>query len=204
MKRKPYQLTFIIILLSLAAHMKADVRRLFTGDRLSSSLIDCVVQDKYGYLWIGTEYGLNKFDGYRFTSFLSNPSDTLTINNNEVVKVLSDRDGRLWIGSGKGLSRYDYERNQFVRYAFPDHQVPRVNSLIMTADGDLYIGTAGYGLYQIRKGEDHVTREESFNKRKEDAFYSRIFEDDQHCLWRSSHLNTFTRITIRKGGGGKK
>ena len=64
MKRKPYQLTFIIILLALAAHMKADVRRLFTGDRLSSSLIDCVVQDKYGYLWIGTEYGLNKFDGY--------------------------------------------------------------------------------------------------------------------------------------------
>ena len=197
MKRKPYQLTFIIILLALAAHMKADVRRLFTGDRLSSSLIDCVVQDKYGYLWIGTEYGLNKFDGYRFTRYLNNPSDTLTINDNEVVKVLSDRDGRLWVGSGKGLSRYDYEHNRFVRYAFPDHQVPRVNSLIMTSDGDLYIGTAGYGLYQIRKGEEHITREESFNKRKEDAFYSRIFEDDQHRLWRSSHLNTFTRITIR-------
>ena len=197
MKRNHYRLTYIIILLTLAPIMRADVRRLFTGDRLSSSLIDCVVQDRYGYLWVGTEYGLNKFDGYRFTSYFNAPADTFSLSDNEVVKVLPDREGRLWVGTGKGLSRYDYEHNRFVRYTFPDQRVPRVNSLLMTADGDLFIGTAGYGLYQIRRGEERISREESFNKRKEDAFYSRIFEDDQHCLWRSSHLNTFSRITIR-------
>ena len=197
MKRNHYRLTYIIIFLTLASLMQADVRRLFTSDRLSSSLIDCVMQDRYGYLWVGTEYGLNKFDGYRFTSYFSNPTDTFSLSDNEVVKVLPDREGRLWVGTGKGLSRYDYEHNRFVRYTFPDGRVPRVNSLLITSSGDLLIGTAGYGLYQIRHGDEYITREESFNKRKEDAFYSRIFEDDQHSLWRSNHLNLFTRITIR-------
>ncbi len=152
MKKKRY--TLLIVLLSMAAAliMRADVSRLYTSDRLSSSLTDCVVQDKYGYLWIGTEYGLNKFDGYRFTNYFSSVSDTMTIVDNEVVKVLADGEGRLWVGCSKGLARYDYEHNNFVRYRFPDNRRPRVNSLMVNSSGDLLIGTAGYGLYFIRKG----------------------------------------------------
>ncbi len=43
---------------------------IFTSGKLSSSLINCVAQDRYGYIWVGTEYGLNKFDGYNFSSYL--------------------------------------------------------------------------------------------------------------------------------------
>ena len=199
MKKKRYILLMVLLSMAAALIMRADVSRLYTSDRLSSSLTDCVVQDKYGYLWIGTEYGLNKFDGYRFTNYFSSVSDTMTIVDNEVVKVLADGEGRLWVGSSKGLARYDYEHNNFVRYRFPDNRRPRVNSLMVNSSGDLLIGTAGYGLYFIRKGQSTITHSDSYRRRRLDDFYSRIYEDEQHNLWRSSHESTFTRVSVKNG-----
>ena len=186
----------VVILTSAMMNLHADIGHLYTGDRMSSSLIECLTQDKYGFLWVGTEYGLNKFDGYRFTSYLYDSKDSTSLVGNEIVRLLSDSQGRLWVGLGKGLMRFDYEHNNFHRYQFPNKEFPRVNALIETAEGDILIGTAGYGLFSIRKGEDHITQEKAFCKRPVDDFFSRVFEDDQHNLWRSSHLNTMTRFTV--------
>ena len=137
---------------------KADIGKLYSSGRLSSGLVECICQDKQGYLWIGTEYGLNKFDGYQFTTYIFDKSDTTSIIDNEIVRVLCDSEGRLWVGTGRGLSRYDYQSNQFVRYSFPDGTIPRVNAIKQISNGDIYIGTAGYGLYSIHKGEDKLTK----------------------------------------------
>ena len=176
---------------------KADIGKLYSSGRLSSGLVECICQDKQGYLWIGTEYGLNKFDGYQFTTYIFDKSDTTSIIDNEIVRVLCDSEGRLWVGTGRGLSRYDYQSNQFVRYSFPDGTIPRVNAIKQISNGDIYIGTAGYGLYSIHKGEDKLTKESQFRLRKIDDFFSRLFEDDQHNIWRSSHLSTFTRFQVK-------
>lgn len=190
-----------IIIIALASAvtglLHADIGHLYSGNQMSSSLIECVTQDKYGFLWVGTEYGLNKFDGYRFTSYFSDPKDSTSLVNNEVVRLLSDSQGRFWVGMGKGLARFDYEKNQFQRYHFPISELPRVNSLIETANGDILIGTAGFGLFSIRKGENHITQEKAFRKRPVEDYFSRVFEDDQHNIWRSSHLNVLTRFTVR-------
>ena len=69
----------------------ADSGELFTSGKLSSSLINCIVQDKYGYIWVGTEYGLNKFDGYRFTNYLHNEEDTTSITDNIISDLLVDQ-----------------------------------------------------------------------------------------------------------------
>ncbi len=190
-----------IIIIALASAvtglLHADIGHLYSGNQMSSSLIECVTQDKYGFLWVGTEYGLNKFDGYRFTSYFSDPKDSTSLVDNEVVRLLSDSQGRFWVGLGKGLARFDYEKNQFQRYHFPISELPRVNSLIETANGDILIGTAGFGLFSIRKGENHITQEKAFRKRPVEDYFSRVFEDDQHNIWRSSHLNVLTRFTVR-------
>lgn len=177
----------------------AGTGHLYTGDRLSSSLVNCVCQDRGGYIWIGTEYGLNRFDGYRFTHYIADVNDTTTITDNDVVTLLCDRKGRMWIGCGTGLARYDSRTNRFIRYAFPDGIEPRVNSMLENSDGDILIGSAGYGLYSIRNNVDTIAREGSFRRRKIDDFYSNMFEDEQHHLWRSSHINTLTRMEVRNG-----
>ena len=194
--RLPKQIVLLILFLMTVGQGWADTGKLYTSGKLSSSLIECICQDKYGYLWIGTEYGLNKFDGYRFSTYIYEKDDTTTIVDNEVVKLLCDQDGRLWVGCSKGLARYDYENGNFVRYAFPDSVQPRVSALVQYSNGDILIGTAGYGLYSIRKGDDHITLEKAFRIQKTDDFFSRIFEDDQHCIWRSNHLTTFTRFKV--------
>ena len=187
----------IITLLLVAMHVHADDGTLYTSNRLSSALIECISQDKYGYIWVGTEYGLNKFDGYRFTTYYNNSNDSTSVTDNEIVEIVCDREGRLWVGCSSGLCRYDYERNIFVRYHFPEKRTPRVNSICQCGNGDILIGTAGYGLYSVRNGEDKITEEAGLYQNNNDRYYSRLFVDDHNMIWRSNHLNVFSRISIR-------
>lgn len=174
----------------------ADNGRLYTADQLSSSMIDYVLQDDYGYIWVGTEYGLNKFDGYRFTHFFNNKSDTTSLQDNDVSRLFVDSKHQLWIGTSKGLSRFDYQRNCFVRYSFPDGLQPRVECLMEDSEGNLLIGSAGWGLFAIRAGQDKITHEELFPRRTDSDFFLVVFEDDQHHLWRAYKSSMISRVKV--------
>lgn len=174
----------------------ADNGRLYTADQLSSSMIDYVLQDDYGYIWVGTEYGLNKFDGYRFTHFFNNKSDTTSLQDNDISRLFVDSKHQLWIGTSKGLSRFDYQRNCFVRYSFPDGLQPRVECLMEDSEGNLLIGSAGWGLFAIRAGQDKITHEELFPRRTDSDFFLVVFEDDQHHLWRAYKSSMISRVKV--------
>ena len=186
----------IVMCLLAAPNVWGSSRNLYTADKMSSSMICCVTQDRYGYIWVGTEYGLNKFDGYRFTNYFSNPNDSTSINDNDVTTFLVDRQGRLWIGTRIGLSRYVYKQNSFCRYPFPDGITPRVETIFQNADGDILVGTAGYGIYAVRSGEDHLVKLEGFKKRGTDDYVTRLFEDDSHHLWRGNHMSRVCRTKV--------
>ncbi len=174
----------------------SDSGRLYTADKLSSSMIDNIIQDHYGFIWIGTQYGLNKFDGYRFTHFFYDKDDSTTVADNDVSRMLVDRHHQLWIGTAKGLCRFDYQKNAFVRYPFPEGRHPRVECLLEDADGNILIGSAGYGLFSVRAGQQHISHETSFSGRKENDFLTVIFEDDQHNLWRGYQTSMISRIKV--------
>ena len=185
----------------------ADSGELFTSGKLSSSLINCIVQDKYGYIWVGTEYGLSKFDGYRFTNYLHNEEDTTSITDNIISDLLVDKKGNLWIGCAKGLMRYNYETNNFSRLQFPDGRKPRIYSMVESHCGDILLGTAGYGLYSVKNNGIEKTAnnrftirwERAYAERDSDVFFTHIYEDKHHYLWQSSHLSTFTRFIEKQG-----
>lgn len=192
-----YMMAFLCFVLSLT--IWADSGELYTSGKLSSSLINCITQDKQGFIWVGTEYGLNKFDGYHFTNFLHNAQDTTSITDNIISSFLVDKQGRFWIGSAKGMMRYDYANNNFKRYPFPDGRQPRIYSLIEDHQGNILIGTAGYGLYSIRQGKDQITSERQYAQKDSDVFFTHIYEDHHHYLWQSSHLSEFTRYFNQNG-----
>ena len=172
---------FMAIIISLMVW--ADSGELFTSGKLSSSLINCIVQDKYGYIWVGTEYGLSKFDGYRFTNYLHNEEDTTSITDNIISDLLVDKKGNLWIGSAKGLMRYNYETNDFARLQFPDGRKPRIYSMVESHNGDILLGTAGYGLYSVKdrntqKGTDDlftIRQERQYAERDSDVFFTHTY-----------------------------
>lgn len=200
MTKNHHKLGFALLLsLAFVLLAVAGNGHLFTSGKLSSSLINCVAQDRYGYIWVGTEYGLNKFDGYHFSTYLYNDDDSTSIADNTITDFLVDRKGRLWIGSAKGLMRYDYQENNFVRYALPDKRRPRIYNLIESRNGDILIGTAGFGLYSIKNGTDKIVHDWAYSRRDSDDFFTHIYEDNRGNLWQSSHVSEFTRFA-RNGG----
>ena len=153
------------------------------SERFSSGQINDLCQDKHGYMWIATDYGLNRFDGYRFIEYQHQPEDTTTICCSNAISLFCDKDGQMWVGTSKGLDRYDYATGQFVHYPFARGSHPRVTKMTQLKDGRLVVATSGYhGLYYIDNG-----MAADFNERDTTmAFVNSVFEDNEGRLWQCS------------------
>src|SRR5205823_4907638 len=75
-----------------------------------------------GYIWIGTNNGLNKFDAQKFTQYFHDAKDSNSISDNEVMTILEDRKGNIWIGTTFGLNLFDKESGKFKRFYAKENQ----------------------------------------------------------------------------------
>ena len=90
---------------------------------LSQSSVYSIAQDKLGYIWFGTQDGLNRYDGYSMQVFKNNPTDTNSISDNSIWSIISDKNGNLWIGTMRGgLNLYSINKNKFYHYKLEDEQ----------------------------------------------------------------------------------
>lgn len=106
-----------------------------------------IIQDKFGFLWIATEDGLNLFDGYHFTIYRNDPKDSTSISNNNIYSISEDKDGNLWVGTQTGLNFYDRSQNKFVRFfnAPNDNNSisnNTINAVFFDSENKLWVGTA--------------------------------------------------------------
>jgi len=112
---------------------------------LSQSVVNCIFQDSKGYIWMGTQNGLNRFNGESFDIFSYNPVDSNSISNNWIYAITEDADGNLWIGTKDGLNKYIAGRNQFDRISYRTsytHDVTRYTyDLACLNDGKILINT---------------------------------------------------------------
>ena len=83
---------------------------------LSQSQAYCMLHDRDGYLWIGTQDGLNRFDGSEFKVFKNDPFNSTTLTHNWIWSMDEDRHGDVWIGTFQGLCKYVRKENRFVQY----------------------------------------------------------------------------------------
>lgn len=159
---------------------------------LSQSAVTCMIQDKQGFLWIGTQDGLNRYDGYKFTVFKKNPHDKNSISNNYITCLFEDRDGYLWAGtSGGGLSRYDNRTNRFVNFMHQESNpssisINQIRSVLEDSKNNFWVGTSTGGLNRFMKFENEFIHYEC-NPDDPDCIKSNsircIFEDSRKNLW---------------------
>ncbi len=121
---------------------------------LSQSNVRCILQDKTGFLWIGTQDGLNRYDGYNFRVFKNNPNDANSISDNMITCLLEDKKGFLWIGTLDGLNRYDPRTGKFFHYFAKSGEAPQLHgksilSLAEDSFGNIWIGTHLAGLSEF-------------------------------------------------------
>ena len=129
--------------------------RLSIEQGLSQNTVQAILQDRVGFLWFGTEEGLNRWDGYTFVSFKHDPQDPKSLPDNLVSVLLEDRRGRIWVGTGTGLSLYDPRTETFDRVHATRR---RVTALLEDPDGRLWVGTEGEGLLERAAGDGAIVQ----------------------------------------------
>lgn len=186
--------SIICIVQMLTCFSHAVTGRLYTSNDLSSSLIRCIIQDKYGFIWVGTNYGLNRFDGYKFSTYLCNPADTTTIQDNDIVKLYPYSKEFLFVATNRGLYKYSYLTNSFQHIVLEkkDEKI-RVSSLIEDRKHNLLIGTSGYGAYRLDMTTGKVTRLSRKSANSVDDFFAILFFDDEGYLWQANHTKVLRK-----------
>lgn len=189
-------LTYRFLITNLTVPLFAQAQDLkFTNitieDGLSHSKVNCIYQDSQGFLWFGTNEGLNKYDGYRFTVYQPDPDEPQSISANLIRCILEDRHKNFWIGTeGGGLNRFDRNYKTFMHYTADSSSEiilsgNNINSMIEDRNGDLWLG--------MENGLDHLDLEKGkvFNylPHKEDSDNQTvnevmvIYEDSHGILW---------------------
>jgi len=170
---------------------------LYSSSLLSSNQVTCLAQDKDGYLWVGTDHGLNKFDGYHFKSYYCTPGNSSSLLSNAISTLFVDKGGCLWVGTSKGLMAYDKKRDCFINYQKTGSS-PRISCIVQTGDESILAGTAGYGLYKVV--EKNQTLDSLTNCVPKDAPYyiNRIYLDENGNIWKSGADSTIYKYDIAK------
>jgi PAS domain S-box-containing protein len=160
-------------------------------DGLSQNAGLAIFQDSRGYLWIGTQDGLNRYDGYTFKIYKHDPDNANSLSHNSILAIAEDADGALWIGTwGGGLNRYDPSTEKFTRFLNDPNEPSSLSNGTITAikqdsKGSIWIGTLG-GLNRYDPETNGFERfrndPKDLNSLSGDAI-SVIFEDSQGQLW---------------------
>jgi signal transduction histidine kinase/DNA-binding response OmpR family regulator/ligand-binding sensor domain-containing protein len=125
-----------------SAHAAGSFEPLDDGLVLSQSSVQALAQDREGYLWIGTQAGLDRYDGYRIRSWKSRPDDPDTLSFGFVTDLLVASDDAVWVASGGGLDRLDPLTREVTRMpvqlADGSRERERVGTLVEDGNGDVY------------------------------------------------------------------
>ncbi len=188
---------FLLILFSLGlATVYAQVtnfrfEHLTVADGLSQAQPNCFFQDSEGYLWIGTQDGLNRYDGYTFKVYKNNPFDSTTLTHNWVWAVAEDDDKNLWIGTFQGLCKYIRGEDRFEQYYHQPNNPNsisgnRPNAIVKDKQGRLWISCWGSGINMYDKQTKTFTRflhDEKDQQSIGSNAVRTLFCDRQGTLW---------------------
>ena len=188
---------FLVSLKAIASSI--GISHFYDTDYLSSNLITSICQDKQGYIWVSTEYGLNRFDGVHFTSYYANDDTQEPLQNNNCRKVICDNDGRVWVISYSSVQYYDRLHNRFHSLNIDRDHTSYPTDLIVLADGRLVMLTTSGGLYFVNPTDMSVAPWTEANKLYTDSTALNAFVDSRDRIWICSDRKGVTGVDVKAG-----
>jgi signal transduction histidine kinase/ligand-binding sensor domain-containing protein len=170
--------------------------RLSTAEGLSQTRVAQILQDEQGFMWFGTQYGLNRYDGYNFKLFVHDPRSPNSFSGVYIDALFKDRDGKLWVGCDQFLERLEPVTEAFTRYP-----VRTVSHISQDSFGILWLAT-GTGLYSLDPATGRI-RQFSHDPKDPSSLSSSDIkssgEDKKGQFWvvNSEGLDEFDRKTAK-------
>lgn len=159
-------------------------KHLTTIDGLSQNHINAILKDKKGFMWFATDEGINRYDGYRFTTYKHNPDKVSSISNNYVYDMVEDKAGNFWIGTASGLDKFDRKKDSFTHYITKEGKVISIKDIFQDSKNRIWVGaTDGLYLFNATKGTFIYYRHKTTGNSISNDFVYRITEDNDGMLW---------------------
>jgi len=162
-------------------------------DGLSSGFLNTIARDRAGFIWLGTAFGLNRFDGHRFVTYRHADSNPHSLPRDYVRHLLADRNGRLWIGTEAGLCRFRPESDDFESFLPGTY----VRQIAESPTGHLWLATSR-GVMEFDPVAGRVVKEWRHDERdpaslsSDDVLFTH--QDSQRLLWVGTNRGGLNRL----------
>lgn len=157
---------------------------------LSSNTVRSITQDSQGFMWFGTENGLNRFDGYNFKTFKNIIGDSTSIGNNYIYSLFEDSEKTFWVGTDEGIYIYNPEMEQFRYFAAQTNDGTKIRSNITAIDedgkGNIWFATLAQGVFRLDKKTQQLQQYVSVPNDNKSLLSNIIFYlyiDQQGTIW---------------------
>lgn len=206
--------SFYCLIISLSIHLcgyailptQFHFRHYNIENGVSSNNISTLFQDQKGYIWIGTENGLNRFDGNQFTLYQKNNPLYSNFHANSINTICETTDKELWLGTDNGVFIYNQVKDTFTPFVKQTSDKTSITSwithIIQDKAGNIWIATHKQGIFLFNTQTDKLTQ---FEIPQNDNIVIRILNDEQNNIWLSGLYqlcklnkvnNTFETYTI--------
>lgn len=202
--KSPLSILILSLLLILTLETPAQFEYYSLGEGLSQANVRCILREQSGLLWLGTQDGLNRFDGYQFAQFRREPKNINSLSGNYISCLAEDKDGKIYIGTINGVSIYDPKFNRFGKLTVKDtvnnvNIIGSVSSILIARDGTLWIGDYYSGLLKIKEGKSfrYMKNSPALNTINNNYITS-LCEDTAGNIWIgtfSSGINKYNNAT---------
>ncbi len=183
-------LFFLLTTMNIILPQQTRFKHLTVENGLSQSVVNCMIEDHIGFLWFGTQDGLNRFDGYNFKIFRHIPGDSSSLSGNDIWSLFEDADGNIWVGTQDGiLNRFNPETEIFTHYELNGDKTISGNSItcIYRDKADLlWIGTYNGGLYMydLKTGSVINWQNDPENSSSlSNKYVTSVYEDLKGNIW---------------------
>lgn len=163
--------------------------------------VKCLLQDKFGFMWFGTETGLYRYDGYSM-HLINTTSAGVRLPDNTVMALYEDREANLWIGTKNGIGKLSPDRKRLRTFLAATNTPASVKNIIKaiteTHDGKIWCANENGDLFQLSQNEESFTFVSGFTTRINSTrapVITYITEDSRHQLWLADHLQGFQRLS---------
>lgn len=182
-----------------STYSNINFKNITSEDGLSQGTVETIIQDDKGYIWLGTNDGLCRYNGYEFKVYKHDEESKNSITNNYIVDIKQDKSGNIWVGTANGLSKIDTKTDTITNYTMNDEEKTlshyNIGDILITKSGDVLVGTSD-GLNIYDENNDKFYR--IFDKENDlsSQYIRSLAEDENQNIWVATK-NGIDKIDIK-------